>query len=61
MSDLIETVQIDGQHYTEIRLTSDNEIQIYAEAEASEIYTYSIDQAKEIVAALNHMIWNAEH
>ena len=65
MSDLIETLAIYGYNAeggcTELYLTGDNHIQIYAEDDEGHYFTYSVEQAKAIMAGLGRLIWAAEN
>jgi hypothetical protein len=47
---------------TELYLTEASEIQIYAEdAHEGHTFTYSLQQAEEIMAGLGRLIWLAKH
>jgi len=46
---------------TELYLTDKGEIQIYAEDEEGHTFTYSVEQAEEIMAGLGRLIWLAKH
>lgn len=66
MSDTTKTLAIDGYNaeggITELYLTTDGDIRIYAEdAHVGTNFTYSVEQAKAIMAGLGRLIWLAEN
>jgi len=62
MSDAIQALTIENADgVTELRLT-DTGIEIYAEdTEIGSTFTYTLEQAEEIMAGLGRLIWQARH
>ena len=58
---MIRELRVQAATYTEVHLTDDGQVEIYAEAETGETYAYSLDEAKALMAALGRVIWLAEN